>query len=85
MDEPPSQLDYIRSKGRSGEASGAGCFAGGQDAVRPMGALLAADPETYYITGHYRDCEWMQVRHPMHPMCMWMRSISYCGLRLARN
>jgi hypothetical protein len=24
--------------------------------------LLAADPETYYITDHYRDGEWMLVR-----------------------
>jgi len=30
--------------------------------------LMAADPETYYITDHYRDYEWMLVRlSKVHP------------------
>ncbi len=30
--------------------------------------LMAADPETYYITDHYRDYEWMLIRlSKVHP------------------
>ena len=46
--------------------------------------LLAADPETYYITDHYRNYEWVLVRLPrIHPEAL--RDLLRMAHRLASS
>ena len=54
-----------------GAAAGGSRFAGGAQRFRAARRVDGADPETYYITDHYLNYEWVLVRlGRVHPDAM---------------